>query len=441
MRIFTLLALFIVACSSLNFAQEESENFVPEEVQKKFSRKFPRSENVAWNKVENNYKADFFFDGRGTYAEFSPDGEWVMTITDLDVKALYPPIQNYLDENFKKDKIILAEKAEKADRQDYYYVQLLRKDEETKEEYVAELFFDKTGRIEQVKLPEGVNEMTIVGIDDPNSEIPEDVIDSWQKRFPRAEEIDWTTKPNPSDSIDLDFIATFVYRDQPNIAEFLPNGDWVETRTEYDPKDLYGPIVSYLDEHHKGDEIIIAEKVTRKDRNDYYYVKLIRDEKGQTEPYEFELFFSKSGQIEKVIRPEILVNQYLLTVDVPDDVARKFKGRFASAEEVTWETSKGNWIASFIYRDLKTTATFSDSADWVQTVQVLDLKDMYNPIQRDLDENHGDYKVIYAEKVTRKDRNNYYYLELTGKKKNVSPQEKVLYYDRTGRPKDDIPER
>ena len=402
-----------------------------------FSRKFPRAENVSWNKVDNNFKADCFYKDRSTYAEFTPEGEWVMTITDLDLKTLYPPVQRYLDENFKKDKVILAEQAEKADRMDYYYVQIQRKDEETKEEYVAELFFDKTGRIEQVKLPEGVNDMTVVGIDDPNSDIPEAVIDSWQKRFPRAEDIEWSTVPNTSDSIDVDFIGTFTYRDQPTKAEFLPDGSWVETRSEYDQKDLYGPILKYLDEHHKGDDYVIGEKVTRADRNDYYYVKMVRDEKGMEEPYEFELFFNKSGQIEKVNRPEVLVNQYLLTVDIPDDVARKFKGRFASASDVTWETSEGKWVASFIYRDLPTTAQFSDSAQWIQTVQQLDIKDLYAPIQRYLDENYSDYKVVYAEKATRKDRNDYYYIELVGRKKDVGPQKQGLFFDKTGRPKKD----
>ncbi len=418
-------------------AQETDSSFVPEIVIKQFNRKFPRAENVAWNKVDDNFKADFFFKDRSTYAEFSPEGDWIMTITDLDLKTLYPPIQRYLDENFKKDKVILAEKADKADRQDYYYVQLQRKDDETKEEYIAELFFDKTGRIEQVKLPEGVNDMTIVGFDDPNSDIPEAVIDSWQKRFPRSENIKWTTKPNPSDSIENNFVGSFTYRDQPTVAEFLPDGSWVETRTEYREKDLYRPILNYIDEHHSGDDYIIGEKVTRADRKDYYYVKLIRDEKGQDQPYEFELFFSKSGQIEKVNRPQFLVNQYLLTVDIPDLVARKFKGRFSSAEDVTWETKEGNWVASFIYRDLPTTAEFSDSAQWIQTVQELNIKDLYGPVQRQLDENYPDYKIIYAEKATRKDRNDYYYVELVSKKKDVNPQKLGLFFDKTGRPKED----
>ncbi|MCD4695392.1 MAG: PepSY-like domain-containing protein [Bacteroidales bacterium] len=435
MKIYSLTFLILFVGSV--FAQNENHRDVPEAVLKSFSRKFPRAENIQWDKIGDNYKADCFFKDRGNYAEFTSEGEWVVTITDLDIKTLYPPIQKYLDENFNHDKVIFAEKAVKADKQDYYYVQVEKKNPETKEKYIAELFFDKTGRIEQVKLPDGVNEMTVVGIDDPNTETPAEVIDSWQKRFPRAEDIDWTKKPNPSDSIDFNYFASFTFREQKTIAEFLPNGKWVESRVQYKKKDLYATVLKYVEENHWNDDYIIGEKVTRADRNNYYYVKLERMEKGQSRPYEFELFFNKSGQIQKVNRPEELSSQYLLTVDIPPLVGRKFKGRFSSAKDVTWEREEGKWVASFTYRDLPTTAEFSDSAQWVMTVVELDLKNLYAPVQRNLDQNYSDYKVIYAEKATRKDRKDYYYIELVAKKKNLTPHKLGLFFDKTGRLKED----
>ncbi|MCF8368254.1 MAG: PepSY-like domain-containing protein [Bacteroidales bacterium] len=429
--------LLVVLFASSVFAQNENPRDVPEAVQKSFSRKFPRAENIQWDKVGDNYKADCFYKERGTYAEFTPEGEWVITITDLDLKTLYPPVQKYLDENFKKDKVIFAEKAEKADKQNYYYVQVEQKNDETKEKYIAELFFDKTGNIDQVKLPEGVDEMTVVGIDDPNTETPAAVIDSWQKRFPKSEDIIWTKKNNPSDSIDYNYIGSFTFRDLPTVAEFLPNGKWIETRVQYKEKELYAAVVKYIEENHWNDDYIIGEKVTRADRKDYYYVKLERIEKGQFRPYVFELFFNKSGQIQKVKRPEELVSQYLLTVDVPPLVGKKFKGRFSSASDVTWERETGKWIASFTFRDLPTTAEFTDSAEWVVTVSELDIKDLYAPVQRNLDENYSDYKVIYAEKATRKDRNDHYYVELVAKKKNLTPHKLGLFFDKTGRLKEE----
>jgi hypothetical protein len=432
-----ILTTVLIFISGILIAQSDLDPDVPEAVEKQFSRKFPRAENVYWNEVEGNYKVDCFYRGRANYAEFTPEGEWVMTITDLDTKSLYPPIQRYLDENFKRDKVILAEKATKADRNDYYYLQVEKKEPETKETHIIELFFDKTGRIEQAKLPEGINDMTVPGVEDPNSEIPAEVIDSWQKRFPKSEDIDWTKKVNSGLKNEYHYIASFIYREKPTKAEFLEDGSWVETRIQYDEKELYRPVVRYIEENHWYDDLIIAEKVNRADRNDYYYLKMERHEKGQFRPYVFELFFSKSGQIQEVKRPEALKNQYLLTVDIPDDIARKFNGRFARAQNVTWETSEGNYVATFIYREMPTAAEFTDSAVWIQTIAEMDIKNLYSPIERQLDSDFPEYKPIYAEKVTRKDRNNYYYVELIAKRKDTDPQKLGLYFDKTGRLKDE----
>ncbi len=423
---FSLIFLFSVSL----YAQILPDRDVPEVVQKNFSKKFPRAENISWNKVDTNYKVDCYFRGKSTYAEYTAVGDWVQTVTEEDTKALYPPIERYLDENYKGDKIVLAEFATRADKNDYYYVQVAKKEKGVKEPFIYELFFDKTGNIEQVKTPEGIKEMTVVGIDDPNTETPSAAIDSWQKRFPRAENIVWTKKSAADNSVN--YVATFNYRGQDTKAEFMADGTWVETRVELSEKDLYAAVAKYLAENHSDDDVQIAEKVTRADRNDYYYVKLERNEKGQTRPYIFELYFDKSGNIQKENRPSELKSQYLLTVDIPQNVAKKFKSRFSNADGVKWETHEGNWLANFTYRDLPTSAEFTDSAEWVMTIVKTDIKNLYAPIQRYLDSEYKDYKVMYAEKATRQDRNDYYYVELISKKKNLDPQQVGLYFDKTG---------
>ncbi|GEM_PF-2360592 len=431
-------SLFIIVLSITVltvFGQQSKDADVPEAVQKNFNKKFPRAENISWDKVDSNYKVDCIFRGRISYAEFTPEGEWVQTVIDQDTKRLYPPVAKYINEHFKKDKIILAEKATRADKQDYYYVQVGKKIKGRKELATFELFFDKTGRLQKMKKPQGMEDMTIPGIDEPNTDIPAEVISKWQKRFPKASDVQWTKKPHPCDTVDVAYIASFVYRDRETKAEFYPDGKWIETRVKYEEKNLYAPVEKYIIENHYDDDLEIAEKVTRYDRKDYYYAKLTR--KGTFKPLVFELFFNKSGKIQKVIRPESLRNEYLLTVDIPPLVARKFKGRFSSAKDVKWETDKGNWVASFNYRGMPTTAIFTDSAQWVQTVTELDIKHLYSPVQRTLDKNYSGYRVTYAEKATRKDRNDYYYVELIARKKNLTPQQLGLYFDKTGKLKKD----
>jgi hypothetical protein len=418
----------------ISFGQNSSDRDVPEVVQKNFSKKFPRAENVSWDKVDNNYKADCFFKGRGTYAEYTPEGEWVQTVTDLDIKTLYPPVAKYLNENFKKDKVILAEQAIRADKKNYYYVQVARKEKDRKEPYVYELFFDRTGNIEQVKTPEGVPQMTVVGIDDPNTETPAVVIDAWQKRFPRAEEIKWSKNKISNDSIN--YVATFVFKGQPTKAEFQPNGAWIETRVKLDEKALSQAIIKYIEENHWDDDLVVAEKVSSQGSQELIYLKLERFQKGQFKPFVFELYFDKTGKLIKANRNEELKNQYLLTVEIPAEVAKKFNSRFSNAGNVKWETKEGNWISHFTYRDLPTTAEFTDSAAWVMTTVEVDTKNLYAPIQRHINSEYSDYNVMYAEKATRADRNDYYYVELISKKKKDVNQKVGLYFDKTGKLKE-----
>lgn len=434
------LKTFIVLSLSLFFFSlnaQEAEPDVPTAVIKTFNKKFPRAEDVSWNKVDTMYKVNCYYRERAAYAEFTSSGKWVETVLDVDTKQIYTPIERYIDENFKKDKIVFVEKATRADKQDYYYVQLNRKTKGSKETQTIELFFDKVGKIEQVKMPEGVDNMTVVGIDNPKLETPAAVIDTWKKRFPKAQDIEWSKQANPSDTIDYSYFASFIYRDAKTKAEFLENGKWVETRVEYKEKDLYKPVLSYILENHYYDDLIIAEKVTRADRNNYYYANLERMEKGQFRPYVFELFFNKTGKIQKVNRPAELKNQYLLTVDIPPTVAKKFNSRFSSAKNVTWETQEGNWVANFTYRDNPTYTEYTDSAQWVMTIVELDTKNIYAPVQRALDKDYTNYRVTYAEKATRKDRNDHYYVELIGKKKSVVPQKQGLYFNKMGKLKED----
>jgi hypothetical protein len=426
------LSLFILSANA-----QETDPDVPTAVIKSFNKKFPRAEDVAWNKVDTLYKVNCYYRDRASYAEFTESGQWIESVVDMDIKEMYAPIARYLDENFKKDKVAFIEKATRADKQDYYYVQLMRKSKDSKEPQTIELFFDKTGKIEQVKMPEGVDEMTVVGIDNPKTETPGAVIDTWKKRFPKAQDIEWSKELNPSDTIEYSYFGNFVYRDEKTKAEFLEDGTWIETRVKQSEKDLYKPVLSYILENHYYDDLTIAEKVTRADRNDYYFARLERLEKGQFRPYVFELFFNKTGKIQKVNRPKELKDQYLLTVDIPPAIAKKFNSRFSNAKDVKWETNEGNWKANFTYRENPTVAEYNDSAQWIMTIVELDVKNIYAPVQRTLDKEYSDYKVTFAEKATRQDRNDHYYVELTGKKKGVLPQKQGLYFNKMGKLKEE----
>src|SRR5210317_1005630 len=105
-----LLSLYLSLFLSIVFAQDLSTD-LPDAINKSFNKKFPRAENVNWELVDGNYKADFIYKEKQTYVEYNSEGNWVITITREDLKTVYTPVRNYLEEYYSKDKIILIEKA------------------------------------------------------------------------------------------------------------------------------------------------------------------------------------------------------------------------------------------------------------------------------------------------------------------------------------------
>lgn len=410
---------------------------VPPVVSKSFKKKFAKATDISFDRIDNNYKADFLIEDKLFYAEFTPEGEWVMTIEDIDLLTIYPPILKFIEENYPKYEILFVEKATRKDKKDYYYVQVAKKVKGYKEPLVIELFFDKTGRFEKAIKPEGFEDIEVPIVDDSRAQIPVDVVAVFEKKYPMATDINWEEVNLDTDTIKKIFQAAFIFRDKAFKAEFTPTGEWYQSRELLQNNSIYPPVMKYLNDNYPKNKIILAESVTRSDKKDFYYVAIAEKVKGVKEPYTIELFFDKSGKVYKINRPEELKDQYMLTVDIPQDIAKKFTTRFPKASDVTWELYNKNYTARFKFKEKPTVAEYTANAEWISTTVEIDPKELYTPIQRYLDKNFTDYKVSYAEKATLANRNDYYYLELLGKKKTVTPQQQFLYFDKMGRLKEE----
>lgn len=419
----TKLLLLLIFLTPVLFAQQSDNDDTPKNIIKSFNKRFPRATDISWDQVDNNYKVDFIFRDRLSYAEYTPEGEWLMTVVDKDINNIYPPIDRYLKEHYKKDKILFIEKATKKDRKDYYYIQVSRKIKGVKEPFIIELYFNKTGKIEEVIKPDELKDVENEGNEDI-IDVPEIVLKNFNKRFPRVTELIW-------DIIDTNYTVDFEYRDKTTNAEFSPGGVWVLTKTEIDPKNLFSPIKRYIDQNYKSQKVQYAEKVVKSDRNNYYYVQIYKKIKGVK--YITVLYFNKVGKFTKVIRPKGLEDEYSNQVEAPEIVLKKFKSRFVRATDITWETLDSNYIAKFIFREKKTVAQFTTEGQWLMTTFEIDTKNIYAPIQRFLEKNCSDYKVNFIEKTTKNDRKDFYYVELYGKKKNIDPQELGLYFNKSGK--------
>lgn len=161
-------------------------------------------------------------------------------------------------------------------------------------------------------------------------------------------------------------------------------------------------------------------------------------EKGQFRPYFFELWFNRSGKIQKIKRPESLKSKYLLTEEIPEGIAKKFSTKYRKPADAKWHEKDGMYVCEFTYRTVPMTAYYSkDSAQWVRTVEEPDVKKgrLYSPVKRFVEKKYPKYKIVSYQKITAADKSkNGYKVKIKAKKKKVSPQEIDLQFNKQGKP-------
>ena len=127
---FTLLVLFLISCCG-------TESQPPADVQQSFNDRFAGVAEVEWEVEEDGtWEAEFELDGVDVSAEFSAEGEWLETETE--VSTVPDTIMTWIENEYPGWTIENAELVEIPDSI-YYEVEIEDRTDE------AELLFDKDG--------------------------------------------------------------------------------------------------------------------------------------------------------------------------------------------------------------------------------------------------------------------------------------------------------
>ncbi len=111
----------IVLMSSLSYCLTP-----PAAVKKAFEQKFPNVTKVKWGKeTKTVFEAEFVFKGIKTSANFSQDGSWVETETQIKISELPNAVTNAINKDYPKSKILKAEKTE-SDKNGITYETLIK---------------------------------------------------------------------------------------------------------------------------------------------------------------------------------------------------------------------------------------------------------------------------------------------------------------------------
>lgn len=124
-----ILSLIVLACTP------------PANVQKAFALKFPQAANIEWGKENSReWEAEFIVDDVKVSANFSTEGVWMETETEIPVSEIPPNVLTALNTLYPNRELTNAFKIEGANSQTKYEIEIKTKN--SKEE--VEFFEDGT---------------------------------------------------------------------------------------------------------------------------------------------------------------------------------------------------------------------------------------------------------------------------------------------------------
>jgi len=110
------MSMAVLAISTAACGQHGKGAKAPEAVTTAFSKKFPKAEEVKWDKENaTEWEAEFELDEMEYSANFSSDGKWLETEHEIKMSEVPAAVKKTLDSEFAGYDIEEAEISEKAD--------------------------------------------------------------------------------------------------------------------------------------------------------------------------------------------------------------------------------------------------------------------------------------------------------------------------------------
>lgn len=121
-------AIAFVLLSAVSFAQRVKEQDVPEVVKNAFHKKFPKVENLKWDKEGADFEASFVLNKVETSVVLNAKGTILETEVEIGLNQLPKNTVSYINEHYKNQKVKEAAKTTKSDGTLIYEVEIKGKD-------------------------------------------------------------------------------------------------------------------------------------------------------------------------------------------------------------------------------------------------------------------------------------------------------------------------
>jgi hypothetical protein len=250
------------------------------------------------------------------------------------------------------------------------------------------------------------------------SDIPSAALSSFKAQYYDAEKTNW--KKNK-----LFFEAEFIMDEVKTLADYNEDGEWVQTRTPVDEKEIPGPIATYVKANFKTERMHTMEYTEKPNKEIFYYIVVRND--GLNQP-NIELFFTKAGKFIKRVDPvEQKVNKDIAADNkAPKDTVKTVIAKdddIKNKDVVT--TTKDN-----VPNDDNDVKTVKKSGDTIARYKVSE-KELPGPIMMYVKKNFKDEKIKLAEIQEKDNGSKSYYLEI--KKDGYKQPMTQLYFNLDGK--------
>ena len=133
----SVMMIAIIMLSFVSFAQKTKEQNVPQVIKNALHDKFPNAKEVKWDKEENNYEASFKNNKVDNSILFNVNGKIIETEIAITASQLPKKALQYLNDNFKNQKVDEAAKIISEKGITTYEAEIQGKD----------VFFDENGKL------------------------------------------------------------------------------------------------------------------------------------------------------------------------------------------------------------------------------------------------------------------------------------------------------
>lgn len=292
-----------------------------------------------------------------------------------------------------------------------------------------------------------------------NNEVPKAVMDKFRSQSPKAKSPSWEKKGQ-------DYVVTFKEDQSVTKSTYTSNGKWLKTAIEIEQEDLPINVFNVVKKEYPEYDDIIYSYLMKEDRNlQYYLVGVKISSKNILSDMRFTLIGNFVKKEEKALpSAEELskldnsggtgkskdvkekssskkkggqkTDENLISEDrVPAPVIKTFKKRLMNASEVKWYYKPGDTVYSVkcIVREQNTLGKFTDKGAWISTRTELPKDKVPSAVYKTINTFYPSYKFVSAGKELRKDKQDFYAVEIIESQYARSGDITTLYMDKSAR--------